>query len=105
MGAQSLSRLCVALPLLLLALAQSARSQPAPPADITAFIEQRDVCDHLRGELPDPEEQEQLDEAVRDINQQCKGTDAVLAALKKKYADAPATLNVLNRYEIDIEAP
>jgi hypothetical protein len=105
MDVKDMRRQCATFVWGVLALAQTACAQAAPPADLTAFIEQRDVCDHLRGELPDPEEQEQLDDAVRNINQQCKGTDAVLAALKKKYADAPATLNVLNRYEIDIEAP
>ncbi|MDB6141996.1 MAG: hypothetical protein JWP80_1040 [Pseudomonas sp.] len=94
-----------AIALLWLALTQTACAQTAVPADLIAFVDKRDACDHLRGELPDPEEQEQLEAVINDVNQQCKGTDAALQKLKKKYAENASVLQVLNRYEMNIEAP
>ena len=97
-------RHCASLFWVLLAMTNSACAQAKAPADVAAFIERRDECDHLRGELPDPEEQERLAAVISEINRDCEGTDAALQHLKKKYANSAAVLNELDRYETDIEA-
>ncbi len=78
------------------------------PADVRAFVDDRDACDHWRGEpVPehedDPEEvrKKQITEA---INESCTGTDKRLSALKTAYADDPKMLRLLDEYETDIES-
>jgi hypothetical protein len=87
------------LPVLLLAMAQSG----CMPTDVSEFERQRGLCDHLRGELPDPEESELLAEAVDAINQQCRGTDDQLRSLKQKYQGRESLRARLDQYEPDIE--
>lgn len=85
----------------LLALTQAACGSEQIPSDISKFVEQRDLCDHLRGEIPDPgDEQAQV---IDDINQQCRGTDAELQRLKLKYAGSTTFEHLLNQYEPGIE--
>ena len=68
--------------------------------DLASFLERRATCDHLRGEIPD-----QPDAALlREIDQACSGTDAQLAALKKRYRDDPAVSKQLADFEPQIEA-
>lgn len=87
---------------LLFALTQVACGSEQMPSDISEFVQQRDLCDHLRGEIPDQgDEQSQV---IDDINQQCRGTDAELQRLKLKYAGSTAFEQVLNQYEPDIES-
>ncbi|MBD8557326.1 hypothetical protein HBO18_26725 [Pseudomonas lactis] len=91
------------LAVLLLALAQAAYGQDQHPNDIREFVQQRDLCDHLRGEIPDQgDEQSQV---IDDINQQCRGTDAELQRLKLKYTHNTLFEHLLNQYEPDIESP
>lgn len=83
-------------------------NRPAPaeakatlPADVRAFRTRRDACDHMRGE-------EAADEAraaflEKRLARTCTGTDAALASLKRRYADRPAVMTVLSRYEERIE--
>lgn len=87
------------LPVLLVAMAQSG----CMPTDVSEFEQQRALCDHLRGELPDPEESERMSEAIDAINQQCQGTDAQLRSLKHKYQDRESLRARLDQYEPDIE--
>lgn len=90
------------LAVLLLALAQAAYGQDQHPNDIREFVQQRDLCDHLRGEIPDQgDEQSQV---IDDINQQCRGTDAELQRLKLKYTHNTTFEHLLNQYEPDIES-
>ena len=71
----------------------------ATPA-LAAFLERRATCDHLRGEIPD-----QPDAAfLREIDRACSGTDAQLAALKKRYRDDPLVTKQLADFEPQIEA-
>ena len=71
----------------------------ATPA-LATFLERRAICDHLRGEIPD-----QPDAALlRDIDRACSGTDAQLAALKKRYRDDPVVSKQLADFEPQIEA-
>jgi len=89
------------LTVLLFALTQAAYGQVQFPSDISEFVQQRDLCDHLRGEIPDQgDEQSQV---IDNINQQCRGTDAELQRLKLKYADSTTFGHMLNQYETDIE--
>lgn len=90
------------LAVLLLALAQAAYGQDQHPNDIREFVQQRNLCDHLRGEIPDQgDEQSQV---IDDINQQCRGTDAEQQRLKLKYTHNTMFEHLLNQYEPDIES-
>ncbi len=71
------------------------------PADVAAFIEQRDLCDHFRGEEPYNEERRKFLE--RNIVELCTGTDSKLANLKEKYRGKAAVIKRLSEYEEDIE--
>ena len=84
----------------------SAISAEKLPSDFQKFVQDRDFCDHMRGEYPDfdPEHPEDMDTAIAAIEKACKGTDARLTALKIKYAKKPAMMSKLNEYESDIEA-
>ena len=78
-----------------------ARAQSALPADVARFVEQRDGCDHFRGEDPyDAERAKFLKERTREL---CAGTDRRLKVLKEKYKTNPQVLSKLNEYEPQIE--
>ena len=72
--------------------------------DVDRFIQRRDICDHLAGEIPDPPNPERLKEVIDGINKYCTGTDAELAALKVRYANIPTIMKKLNQYEPSIES-
>lgn len=73
------------------------------PADARAFIEKRQGCDHMRGEVPDPTDAQRMREVSREIGKLCKGTDRRLAELKRKYAADRAIMRQLNQFETHIE--
>lgn len=77
--------------------------EPLPP-DVQRFIDQREGCDHMRGEVPDPSDKKAMKDVARQIRTLCKGTDKTLARLKKKYVHSPAVTRQLNEFEPDIEA-
>jgi len=61
---------------LLMALVQSlAHAVEHLPKDVSTYIDQREGCYHMTGEIPDPSEKERLREVIREINKQCKGLD------------------------------
>ncbi len=77
------------------------------PHEVRAFIDQRDSCDHFRGE-PWPEgdssqERERRRELTSAIKAACTGTDARLLALRAKYRDDANIVVALATYENDIE--
>ena len=74
------------------------------PQDAQKFIDRREGCDHMRGEIPDPSEKQRMKEVNREIEQLCKGTDKQLFRLKKKYASNFTVMQRLNEFEADIEA-
>jgi hypothetical protein len=45
-----------------------------------------------------------MQDVVKEIDKQCKGTDKELAQLKKKYAANSTIMQILNQFEADIEA-
>ena len=71
------------------------------PKDVSNFIEQREACDHWRGEYGyDEDRQTDIDTAVCET---CVGTDQRLAKLKQKYQGKKEVLNKLDAIESDIE--
>lgn len=87
--------------LLLGALAGCA-STPAP-VDLKTYLERREMCDHMRGEFPDPPDPERMREIVEQVDRFCPGSDAQLAALKRRYRDDPAVMATLDALEPTIE--
>ncbi len=71
------------------------------PADVTAFVEKREGCDHFRGEEAYDEERGRF--LKENMDKLCTGTDAELAALKAKYAERKEVMAKLSEYEITIE--
>lgn len=80
-------------------------TSPLPP-DVSSFTKNRDNCDTLRGEIPepDPAEPDSLSQVISAINQVCKGTDKQLMQLKNKYSTDENIMKKLSSYEERIEA-
>jgi hypothetical protein len=53
-------------------------AKEALPPDVAGFIDRQEGCDHMRGEIPDPDQKERLNEVIAEINQLCAGRDAGL---------------------------
>jgi hypothetical protein len=98
-----MKKILICLALLTTALPVFADS--ALPRDVQKFIDRREGCDHMRGEIPDPGEKQRMKEVNREIEKLCKGTDKQLAQLKKKYASNAMVMQRLNEFEEGIEAP
>lgn len=72
------------------------------PQEVTAFMVDRDGCDHFRGEEPyDAERRAYIAENVAEL---CTGTDARLALLRRRYAEDPAVIAALKGYDDRIES-
>lgn len=74
------------------------------PPDVTKYVEQREGCDHFRGEVPDPPDAQRMKEIEREIRTLCTGTDKKLGKLKREYAKDQAVMKRLNEFEKNIEA-
>lgn len=61
--------LCLALLLPIL----PALAVDSVPRDVQNFINQREGCDHMRGEIPDQSEKQRIKEMNREIEKLCKG--------------------------------
>lgn len=90
--------------LLLLTIVLPTIAKERLPRDVRRFVERREGCDHMRGEMPAPPETRHLPELRRETERLYKGTDAQLAQLKKKYRENSSVLKRLNEFEPDIEA-
>jgi len=90
--------------LALLASISPVLAEALVPPDVQKFVDRREGCDHMRGEIPDPGEKRRMKEVNREIAKLCKGTDKQLAQLKKKYASNAAVMQRLNEFEDGIEA-
>lgn len=88
--------------LILASCATAPRPDVCQPA-LNDFLERREVCDHLRGEIPDPDDPASLQEAIAAINQQCRGTDAALRDMKLRCAADPQAMTRLNALAPRIE--
>jgi hypothetical protein len=74
------------------------------PAEVSAFVERRDICDHLRGEISgEPTGEEQGKEQAAQLDKYCKGTDNELSTLKQRYAGSQRIMDRLSTYESRIE--
>lgn len=71
--------------------------------DVAKYVEQREGCDHFRGEVPDPPDAQRMREIEREIRKLCTGTDKKLSELKRKYAKHQAIMTRLNEFEENIE--
>jgi hypothetical protein len=74
------------------------------PADVASYVEQREGCDHFRGEFPDPPDKQRMREVEREIRKLCTGTDKKLDRLKRKYSTNQTVLKRLNEFEEKIES-
>lgn len=74
------------------------------PPDVAKYVEQREGCDHFRGEFPDPPDQQRMREIEQEIRKLCTGTDRKLSKLKRKYARNQMVMKRLNEFEENIEA-
>ncbi|TBN32527.1 hypothetical protein EYC95_28800 [Pseudomonas sp. BGI-2] len=76
------------------------------PTDVSSYIKNRDNCDSLRGDIPEPApaDPKHLDSVTSDINKYCKGTDHQLKQLKEKYSGNESVEKLLSTYEENIEA-
>jgi hypothetical protein len=73
----------------------------ALPANVVAFRQQRDTCDHFRGEeASDPKRAAFLN---AEMAKYCSGTDQALADLRKRYAGETTVIEALKQYEDRIE--
>jgi len=88
--------------LALASLLAACAASPSTP-DLAAFLERRATCDHFRGEVPDPPDPERMREVEKGIAESCTGTDAQLAALKRRYRDDPVVSKRLAEFEDRIE--
>ncbi|QGP80101.1 hypothetical protein GL174_02355 [Sphingobium sp. CAP-1] len=71
------------------------------PQEVTAFMVDRDGCDHFRGEEPyDAERRAYIAENVAEL---CTGTDARLALLRRRYGNDPSVIAALRGYDDHIE--
>ncbi len=68
------------------------------PRDVQRFVDRREGCDHMRGEV------DRANELSREIRKLCGGTDKEMAQLKLKYAANSTIMQVLDQFEPGIEA-
>ena len=76
---------------------------PPPAVDLKTYLERREMCDHMRGEFPDPPDPERMRDILEQVDRFCPGSDAQLATLKLRYRDDPAVMATLDALEPRIE--
>jgi hypothetical protein len=79
----------------------AAAGEQVLPAEVAAFVERRDQCDHFRGE--ESYDQQRAAELRSWLAQTCKGTDAELARLRARYAGDHGVSEKLSAYEAKVE--
>jgi hypothetical protein len=87
----------------LLLVTQATFAAEKLPQDVREFIDRREGCDHMRGEFPETGDEERINEVNEGILRYCKGTDAQLKFLKKKYAKNRIVMSRLVKFESEIE--
>jgi len=99
-----------ALWLLLCVVSLAARAEEPLPPDVKSFVDQRDICDHFRGEpyggpsdSETVEQRERREFVIASQQKYCTGTDKRLAELKLKYRDDSKVLDHLTCYDEQIE--
>ena len=71
--------------------------------DVERFVQRRMLCDHFRGEIPDPADKARMEEVIKKANEACAGIDAQLKRLKSKYARDAEVMTKLRQYEDEVE--
>lgn len=84
-------------------LAACSASAPVAVLDLPAFLERRAMCDHFRGEFPDPPDPVRVREIEEQIDIQCTGIDEQLEALKTRYRNDPLVSQQLAQFETGID--
>lgn len=88
-------------------LCKKAQKIPSLPSDVKSFVDERDGCDHFRGEPwdggDDPEVKERREFISQNIKDLCTGTDRRLKELRNKYRHDRVIIKHLKRYEDRIE--
>jgi hypothetical protein len=78
-----------------------APQQVVLPREVRAYVARRDDCDHFRGEASsDEQRQSEIDAETLRL---CRGSDAQLARLKRKYARNRVVQHALADYDPRIE--
>ncbi len=75
---------------------------PDYPFDVEEFIDCREICDHFRGE--EPYDADRAKFLAAQIKETCSGTDKELRELKQKYKNDDKIMQILNRFEEEIES-
>lgn len=96
-------RFYAAIAMLCASVGPAMGAQDKLPPDVAKYVEQREGCDHFRGEIPDPPDAQRVKETEREIRKLCTGTDKKLEQLKRKYAKNQAVLKRLNEFDEKIE--
>ena len=94
-------RLALTLTFVLAACASAQVSARHLPADVAAFVERRDSCDHFRDE--EPYDAERAAELKAKLKETCTGSDKELADLRRKYARNRKIMHRLSTYENRVE--
>ncbi|RYI22550.1 MAG: hypothetical protein EON48_08000 [Acetobacteraceae bacterium] len=89
---------CLAFALLL--AAPGVEASRLPP-DVMAYAARHDRCDHWRGEASD--DPGRAAEVRRAVTRECRGSDAALARLLRRYARNKAVTKHLESYDLQIE--
>ena len=88
-------------------LCEKAEKIPNLPPDVRAFVDDRDGCDHFRGEPwsegNDPEVKGRREFIFQNLKELCTGTDKRLKELRKKYRHEKLISELLDGYEVKIE--
>ncbi len=75
---------------------------PDYPSDVEEFIDRREICDHFRGE--EPYDADRAKFLADQIKETCSGTDKELRNLKQRYEGDDTIMQILNRFEEEIES-
>lgn len=104
MGTNAMKNKPLWIAISIIAAVLSACGTVANTKDVDQFVDDRDLCDHMRGEFPEPgSDPERIKEVEDGINKACQGMDARLAMLNAKYAQNPDIMQKLSQYEVRIE--
>lgn len=90
----------LALISIMLVISQGIYAGEKYPQDVSQFIEKRDQCDYLSGEISGEPEIDNARNLNEQLDKYCKGTDQLLTTLKLKYKENKSILKKLDTYEL-----
>lgn len=95
-----------ASPFLALALLCFTAQAQVLPAEVTRFLQEREMCEHFLGEPVEgqtPADRKRRAFVADSVDIHCAGTDKQLAALKRRYAGNKAAMAALRLLEEKLE--